>query len=190
VRHIEIAGCSSSRWDQMPIGSFSRLDHACAWSWDLEIPPNNLGCVGVLIKSGPYVSDVPSFALAVPAMAMETEPLMIMATVSDTRWGPIDIRCVIECDLSGIQSIWQGPAGGFDGAVSSSLSPGGHEFRFSAASARRVSRGRTCVIKVADLIIIAFAWSCPRGVAGYTEANACAWSVCQLSLSDPSLLAV
>jgi hypothetical protein len=35
------------------------------------------------------------------------------------------------------------------------------------------------------IIIITFTWSGPRGVAGYTEAHACAWHVCQLSLSDP-----
>jgi hypothetical protein len=35
------------------------------------------------------------------------------------------------------------------------------------------------------LIIIPFTWSGPRGVAGYTEAHACAWHVCQLSLLDP-----
>jgi hypothetical protein len=34
-------------------------------------------------------------------------------------------------------------------------------------------------------IIITFTWSGPRGVAGHTEAHACAWHVCQLSLSDP-----
>jgi hypothetical protein len=36
-----------------------------------------------------------------------------------------------------------------------------------------------------QIIIITFTWSRPRGVAGYTEAHACAWHVCQLSLSDP-----
>jgi hypothetical protein len=30
-----------------------------------------------------------------------------------------------------------------------------------------------------------YTWSGPRGVVGYTEAHACAWPVCQLSLSDP-----
>jgi hypothetical protein len=39
-------------------------------------------------------------------------------------------------------------------------------------------------------IIITFTWSGPRGVAGYTEAHSCAWPVFQLSLSDPSFLAV
>jgi hypothetical protein len=34
-------------------------------------------------------------------------------------------------------------------------------------------------------LIITFTWSGPRVVAGYTEAHACAWHVCQLSLSDP-----
>jgi hypothetical protein len=36
-----------------------------------------------------------------------------------------------------------------------------------------------------EVIIITFTWSGPRWVAGYTEAHACAWHVCQLSLSDP-----
>jgi hypothetical protein len=38
---------------------------------------------------------------------------------------------------------------------------------------------------ITTTIIITFTWSGPRGVAGYTEAHACAWRVCQLSLSDP-----
>jgi hypothetical protein len=41
-----------------------------------------------------------------------------------------------------------------------------------------------------QIIVITFTWSGPRGVAGYTEAHACAWHVCQLSLSDPELPAV
>jgi hypothetical protein len=35
------------------------------------------------------------------------------------------------------------------------------------------------------ILIITWTWSGPRWVAGYTEAHACAWHVCQLSLSDP-----
>jgi hypothetical protein len=35
------------------------------------------------------------------------------------------------------------------------------------------------------IIIMTFAWSGPRVVAGYTEARACAWHVCQLVLSGP-----
>jgi hypothetical protein len=32
-----------------------------------------------------------------------------------------------------------------------------------------------------------FTWSGPRGVAGYTEAQACAWHVRQPVVSDPQL---
>jgi hypothetical protein len=35
------------------------------------------------------------------------------------------------------------------------------------------------------MIIITLLWSGARGVAGYTEAHACTWHVCQPVLSDP-----
>jgi hypothetical protein len=144
-----LSDLQNNHWDQIPTGSFSRLDHGCAWSWDLEIPPNGFATVGVLIKSGPYVSDAPSFALTVPPTALTTEALVVKATVSDTGPGPVELFVVFDSDLSEIRTVWQGsPSDSFEVSVSHSLSPGNHDISFYAVSTGRVSGSGTNEIAI------------------------------------------
>jgi hypothetical protein len=53
------------------------------------------------------------------------------------------------------------------------------------AAERRRSQPGSKSLDPFGYLIITVTWSGPRGVAGYTEAQACAWYVCQPVLSDP-----
>jgi hypothetical protein len=96
-------------------------DQDCTWSWSgLSVPGGGFLTVGVLFKSGPIVADSPSIQiLSASSCVLSNDAVELSGVISDARSSAISGLCVVDGDLSQIQTLWSSlPPGSFRYSVS------------------------------------------------------------------------
>jgi hypothetical protein len=105
-----VISASSHYWDQVSMNSYTGGDSACSWSWQgISIPAGKFVSVGILCRSGSFISDGPDLSISPDSMGL----LVVVSTILNVTGSVIssvpsllfDLLLVIDNDLNDIRYV-------------------------------------------------------------------------------------